>query len=134
MKIDKYPIPKVCIHCGYEVVYTSNSEIYGREYGNGKCYLCRNCKASVGVHTGTDIPLGILATKELRELKKKAHSSFDPIWKSKKKYRWQCYRELSIKLDIDLKECHFGWFDKEMLLKAINILEKGLFKREDNHE
>ncbi len=49
--------PKVCRYCGSPVVFTSNAEIYGKEYGNGKCYLCRKCKAFVGVHTGTDIPL-----------------------------------------------------------------------------
>lgn len=49
--------PKVCRYCGSPVVFTSNAEIYGKEYGNDKCYLCRKCKAFVGVHTGTDIPL-----------------------------------------------------------------------------
>ena len=46
-KIDVLPIPETCRYCGNPVVYTSNSEIYGKEYGNGKCYLCRNCKAFV---------------------------------------------------------------------------------------
>ena len=127
MKVDKYPIPTKCIHCGGDVVYTSNSEIYGKEYGNGKCYLCITCRSYVGVHDGTDIPLGILATEELRELKKKAHNLFDPIWKSKKKYRWQCYQQLALKLEIPHEECHFGWFDKDRLLKAIDLLEQGLF-------
>lgn len=55
--IDLVEKPKLCRYCGHEVVFTSNAEIYGKEYGNGKCYLCRNCGAFVGVHTGTDIPL-----------------------------------------------------------------------------
>lgn len=40
--------PTICRYCGSPVVFTSNAEIYGREYGDGKCYLCRNCKAFVG--------------------------------------------------------------------------------------
>lgn len=28
--------PKVCRYCGSPVVFTSNAEIYGKEYGNGK--------------------------------------------------------------------------------------------------
>lgn len=126
-KINKYPIPKVCHYCGNEVVYTSNSEIYGREYGNGKCYLCRNCMASVGVHNGTDIPLGILASRELSKLKKQSHDLFDVYWKSNQKSRTQCYKQLAIKLGIDVEQCHFGWFDKDMLQKALFILRNGLF-------
>lgn len=55
--IDFMKKPHICRYCGHEVVFTSNAEIYGKEYGNGKCYLCKNCGAFVGVHTGTDIPL-----------------------------------------------------------------------------
>ena len=47
--------PTVCRYCGSPVVFTSNAEIYGKEYGNGKCFLCRKCKAYVGVHTETQI-------------------------------------------------------------------------------
>lgn len=71
--------PTICRYCGSPVVYTSNAEIYGREYGNGKCYLCRNCRAFVGVHTGTDTPLGTLANDELRQYRKTAHYWFDQI-------------------------------------------------------
>lgn len=113
----------VCPYCGSHVILTSNSAIYGREYGNGKCYKCTKCDAYVGVHTGTRIPLGRLANKELRELKKKCHALFDPMWKSGEKSRGECYRWLSGKLQIPLRECHFGWFDKEQLLQSLNILE-----------
>ena len=34
--------PTVCRYCGNPVVFTSNAEIYGKEYGNGKCFLCRS--------------------------------------------------------------------------------------------
>ena len=73
--------PTICRYCGNPVVYTSNAEIYGREYGEGKCYLCRNCRAFVGVHPGTNTPLGTLANEELRRYRKAAHYWFDQIWK-----------------------------------------------------
>lgn len=114
--------PTKCRYCGGDVVFTSNAEIYGREYGNGKCYLCRNCRAYVGVHNGTKTPLGILATPELRKLKIQCHNLFDKKW-SNSTERKKCYKELADKLNIDVSECHFGYFDKEMLLKAIKILE-----------
>lgn len=121
---DAYPIPTVCDYCGAEVEFTSNAKIYGREYGNGKCYKCTRCDAYVGVHTGTQTPLGRLANKELRDLKKQCHALFDPAWKgnSKKLNRDKAYSRLATLLDIPLRECHFGWFDKDMLLKCLDIM------------
>ncbi|MBB6694409.1 hypothetical protein H7B90_23715 [Cohnella xylanilytica] len=121
--IDAYPIPTQCPYCKSRVIYTSNATIYGREYGNGKCYKCTNCDAYVGVHTGTRIPLGRMANRELRELKKSCHALFDPSWKNNKNLkREKAYGRLATRLGIPLKECHFGWFDREMLLKAREIL------------
>ena len=82
--IDRYPVPIVCPYCNSSVIFTSNAEIYGRQYGNGMCYKCTECNSYVGVHTGTKIPLGRLADKELRELKKECHSLFDPVWQKNK--------------------------------------------------
>lgn len=116
------PITK-CIYCGHEVVLTSNAELYGREYGkHPRCYLCRNCKASVGVHPNNE-PLGILANDELKELKKEAHSLFDPYWQEKGWRRGTAYRKLATKLNIPIQDCHMGHFDKDMLLKTICILK-----------
>lgn len=117
-------IPTKCDNCGSSKVrYTSNSEVYGKEYGNGGCYLCDDCKAYVGVHdTKNKLPLGRLANKELRELKMKCHSLFDPLWKNTKFKRTDCYGYLANKLGLHLRETHFGWFNKEYLEKALMIL------------
>lgn len=121
-KVDYYPIPKTCPYCNSKVIYTSNAAIYGREYGNGRCYKCTKCDAYVGVHSGTKVPLGRLANRELRELKKECHALFDPVWKKKKIKRSAAYIRLANLLGIPHSECHFGWFDKEMLLKSKEIL------------
>ena len=125
----RLPAPKVCPYCGHEVVLTSNAEIYGKPYGKyDKCYLCRNCRASVGTHPNGD-PLGILANKELKELKMKAHALFDPYWKERGWKRHTAYRKLSKAMGMSMEDCHFGHFDKDTLLKAISILEapQGLY-------
>ena len=67
-----------CDYCGRETEYVDSKVIYGKSYG--KIYLCRNCMAYVGVHKGTDKPLGRLANAELRNWKKAAHAVFDPLW------------------------------------------------------
>lgn len=122
--------PTTCNLCGGKVVYTSNSLIYGREYGSGRMYYCTNCKAYVGTH----IPrpkeaFGILADEELRELKKKCHGLFDSLWlkektlKDKKITRKRAYKWLAERLEISVDCCHFGYFDKPTLQKAYRILQ-----------
>lgn len=124
--------PTKCNICGCDtVIYTSNSIIYGKEYGSGKCYYCTNCGAYVGTHKPRPKDaLGLLATKEMREMKMKCHDLFDSVWKSKEtieeqhKARNNAYKRLAEKLGIDVHECHFGWFDMTMLNKAYDILLK----------
>ena len=79
-------------------------------------------KRSWYVIDATGINLGRLATKELRELKMKCHSRFDPFWKETNFKRTDCYGYLANKLGLHLRETHFGWFDKEYLEKALFIL------------
>ena len=53
-----------------------------------------SCGAFVGCHWKTNDrtkPLGVLASKELREARKKIHAVLDPIWKTGKMKRGQTY-------------------------------------------
>ena len=114
--IDIYPIPTVCVYCGCNVIFT-------RKYRNGMCYKCCNCNARVGVHNGTHIPLGRLANKELSELRQECHDKFDKCWETKKE-RNEAYIWLANRLNIPLKNCHFAWFGKQMLIRAMHIIEE----------
>ena len=131
--------PTKCNICGGKVIYTSNSMIYGKEYGSGKMYYCTICEAYVGTHKPSPTEaLGILANEEMRELKMKCHYIFDQQWKnisnSKKRHfaRVNAYKELAKALGIRLEECHFGYFDMKMLQKAYMILNNDKEKRESN--
>ena len=121
--MDKYPIPTVCEYCGAPVIYTSNAAIYGREYGNGHCYKCTKCDAYVGVHDGTDIPLGRMANSEVRALRRRAHALFDGLWESNKMKRLSAYQWLAKQLNIPVENCHFGWFGKKELERAVAVLK-----------
>ena len=123
--------PTKCNLCGGEVVYISNAEIYGKEYGSGRCYFCVKCKAYVGTHKPRPFEaLGILANAEMRELKIDCHNLFDKLWQSKlngkergKSYfRNKYYGMLALELGIKKENCHFGYFDLDMLKRAHEIL------------
>lgn len=119
--------PKKCPYCGGEVKYTSNAEIYGKEYGNGRCYLCKNCDAYTGVHNNTDVALGILANKEMRKLKNECHNLFDKLWTNRTE-RNEYYYKLSKIMNTTREHCHFGHFDTEELKQALKILKSGELK------
>lgn len=117
-----------CPYCGGTVVYVDNETVYGKRYGNGKMYLCKCCGASVGVHGDRDgratrNPLGMLATPEMKRLKQKCHFNFDSVWKSHKLSRNQCYQRLANLMNIEARYCHFGYFNKADLIRALQIMQ-----------
>jgi hypothetical protein len=118
-----YKLSSKCPYCGGTVSKTSNANLYDREYGNGMCYMCDTCEASVGCYDdGT--PLGRLADKELKDLKMQAHAKFDPLWKDGSMKRKDAYKWLANKLRIRVEDCHIGYFGKDALLKVIEITEE----------
>lgn len=120
------PVPVCCPHCGGNVKLMSNSVIYnGTEYGKWPyTYICWNtsCRAYVGCHPGTFIPLGTLATAPIREARKKAKAAFNPLWEDEHMSRSQAYAWLATQLGLkDKEECHIGWFDVAMCNKVVQV-------------
>ncbi len=127
---------KICPYCQSEAVYVDSSEVYGTSYG--MIYLCRPCRAWVGVHKGTDRALGRLANAELRKWKREAHKWFDPLWRAKEKkgftrrqarndaYDWLCYE-----LGILREHTHIGMFDVDQCRKVVEICKK-FYSPKDN--
>lgn len=121
-----YRDPVICNYCNKEAKFVDSKILYGHSYG--MIYYCRACDAYVGIHKNsrTFKPLGFLANRELRELRKKCHALFDPFWKSGRMTRKQAYSILAEKLGIEVKKTHIAQFDIEFCNKTIEILEKGL--------
>lgn len=115
---------KICPYCGSSVSLVSSSIVYnGRDFG--LIYLCDNypnCDAYVGVHKGTNQPLGRLANAELREWKKKAHAAFNPLYESGEMSRKQAYKLMQSLMNMDEKEAHIGKFDVEQCKMLIEKL------------
>lgn len=111
-----------CDYCGHQAEYVDSEVIYGRSYG--MIYLCPVCEAYVGVHKGTDKPLGRLANYELRQWKKAAHAAFDPLWQVGpfQHRRNDAYRWLSEQMHLPVEQTHIGMFDVGQCRQAINII------------
>lgn len=111
------PIPEQCDNCAsYEVEFVGNEAVYGRSYGKWPyVYFCSSCQAAVGCHPGTRIPLGRMADKKTRQLRARAHTHFDPLWKSGAMSRTEAYRLLSRNLNIPAEQCHISQMNVEQL-------------------
>ena len=110
-----------CDYCGTSADFVDSAVIYGKSYG--MIYLCPNCRAYVGVHKGSDKPLGRLANAELRRWKKNAHAVFDPLWKYGKfrGRRNAAYAWLSEQMGLPIEKTHIGMFDVEQCKQVIKI-------------
>jgi len=108
-----------CPYCNKKAEWVSNEKIYGRRYGKSyMCYYCKDCNAYVGCHNNTKQPLGTMANKELRDLRIKAHSLFDQIWKEGKMKRKEAYKFLEKNTGIK----HISWTSEEQCKKVIDFL------------
>ena len=110
-----------CPYCGGLSEYVDSTVIYGRSYG--MIYLCKPCDAYCGVHKGTNIALGRLANRQLRELKKQAHLYFDALWQppTAKMTRKEAYRWLRDKLGTAKNETHIGMFTEQQCRDTVEF-------------
>ena len=95
----------------------------GRSYGS--IWYC-DCVAGgvyVGCHKGTSEPLGTMATAGLRELRKRAHAAFDPLWRDENSTmsRSQAYSWLASRMGIPVDECHIAMFNEEQCEEAERV-------------
>lgn len=112
----------ICPYCNSQAEYVDSIEVY-RSRSYGMIYICFPCKAYVGVHKGTDRPLGRLANAELRQWKIKAHDAFDPLWKSKEMTRGKAYKWLRDNLGIPKEDCHIGKMDVAMCMNVVDLFK-----------
>ncbi|HHK1125480.1 TPA: zinc-finger-containing protein [Pseudomonas aeruginosa] len=125
------PIPTNCPFCGSDVELVNNSEIYGREYGDWPyAYKCEDwdddCGAYVGLHPETDLPLGTLADKPLRDSRNRCKKPFERIWRDGLMSRADAYAWLAKQLGLSAAECHFGLFDVDRCERAKRICDQYL--------
>ena len=111
-----------CSYCNSKVIKKDSSIVYGKSYGD--IYICSSfpkCDAYVGVDKKTGKPLGTLANKSLREARRKAHESFDQLWKTGIMSRKEAYRWLSQAMSLSKTESHIALFNIE---QCNNLIEK----------
>jgi len=115
-----------CDKCNVPAILMKDSTpVYGRDYG--PLWICSNfprCDARCGCHPGTHRPLGSLADRETRNLRKAVHNAFDPLWKRGTIKRSRAYETLAERMQIAVSECHVGMFTAEQCRQALRIITR----------
>lgn len=116
----------VCSYCGCPAMLIDSEFIYGKSFGLIWLCPCKSEYSYVGCHTGTHIPLGTLADKELRTLRRLTHHHLDPLWnrKSAKFTRNETYEWLRDKMKLPEEDCHIGKFTVLQCLTAMEIIRE----------
>lgn len=118
-------IKVTCPYCGSDAEYIDSRHYYANGRSYGMIYLCHPCDALVGVHRNSDKPLGSLANKELRELRRRCHGLFDQLWKgsARRMNRHAAYRKLADNMGMTHEEAHIGKFGEQDCLKMIQTFK-----------
>lgn len=114
-----------CPNCGTPAKLVNSTVVYGKDYG--PLWICGNypkCDCYCGCHKGTNEPLGTMADKETRELRKKVHAAFDPLWKYGPMRRHEAYGLLSAAMLIEPAECHVGMFNSMRCKAALDCIKR----------
>ena len=101
-----------CPYCGSTVILRSADGIYRSNKDHTMLYVCSKypvCDAYVRTHPGTSIPVGTLANRDLRALRKEAHQSFDQLYLSGLMSKQDAYLWLAELLQAPLSQAHIGY-------------------------
>lgn len=116
-----------CPYCRKPAKFMTSKKYYGKDFQRN-VYVCHPCNASVGTHGRSNRPLGTLANKDLRHLRKLCHQSFDTLWEGSKNTqmmtRLQAYQWLRKSLGIPKKEAHIGRLNILQCRKIIRKIKK----------
>lgn len=95
-------------------------------------WKCDTCGNYVGCHHKTNSPtnpLGVIATPEIIEARKKIHTLLDPLWKSKKIKRGQAYAYVSHRLGYSYHNGQIRTIDEaRTIYKIVGELHNDLIK------
>lgn len=100
-----------CPYCGSTVVYKSGKEMFKSCPEGVNYYVCTNypeCDTFIKTMPNSNKPIGTLANKELRMLRRDAHSYFNQLYLSGAMSKEEAYLWLANTLGCPKREAHIG--------------------------
>lgn len=101
-----------CPYCKGRVELRTAEGIYKHAEKGEKLLVCSNypvCDAYVRVHPGTETPMGSLANRQLRMLRRRAHEQFNKLYQSGLMNKNDAYSWLAGVLNVPKAHAHIGY-------------------------
>lgn len=117
--------PSECPVCGGRVIFGKMKDfgLKPRDNQSGYCYICEDCGRHIVTHKERHKDaMGTIAGGETKRLRRLCHEKMDALWETSIQ-RKVLYHRMAKELGIREDDCHFGYMDKEMLERALSILE-----------
>ena len=118
-----------CCGCGCEVParLIDGSEAYPHrpDLFDLPFWKCDTCGNVVGCHHKTNNPtrpLGVIATQEIKDARKRVHAIIDPLWKSRRYTRNYVYRHITSLLGYQFHSAEMRSVEEAQ--RVIDALEK----------
>lgn len=108
--------------CGNKCVFINDYE-EGKRHHSGMIWYCEECGSSIGVHRGTDMPLGMPGNRQLRQKRYEAHKEIDRLIGSGLS-KDSIYKILSRKMNLKRSVTHMGMFTEEQCEEALKLLKE----------
>jgi hypothetical protein len=124
-KYNAIDIPTRCDTCwSTDIAFKNEAELYDKQRRDWPwIWHCNKCDAIVGTHPGTNMPLGYMANKDIRNKRGKLHRLLDPLWQAKIYDRDVLYDALAHLLNMEPQECHVSTLRPKQLTIAINEMQ-----------
>lgn len=128
--------PLICPYCHSIAILRPADEIYkdANDTETKMLYVCKNypeCNTYIRINPKTNKPIGVMANKELRTLRKEAHDRFDLIFKKGILSRQDAYKILATTLMIPMRDAHIGCFDEYRCKQTIKLANKILYQNKE---
>lgn len=120
-----------CPYCGASVVYRSADGIYQNNDKGAMLYVCSHypaCDAYVRVHAGTKLPVGSMANRELRALRRTAHFYFDQMYQRGLMTKQEAYQWMANLIGAPLSQAHIGYLREYYCTQVIEESKKYLVR------
>lgn len=130
-----------CPYCGGRVHLRSAEGIYVDNSRDTMLYVCKNyptCDTYVRVHAILNIPVGTMANKKLRAMRKDAHHYLDQLHKQGFMKKQEVYQWLADILHVPLSMAHVGYLGEYncavVIEESQRLLEQLQKKRTRNRD
>lgn len=128
-KREQSEVPTRCRYCGAPIVRRSADGIYRRNHDHVKLYVCARypaCDAYVRIDPLSGRPVGTLANARLRAMRRKAHESFDQLYRTGYMSKNDAYFWLAVNLCVPKARAHIGYLDEYYCEQVIQLSKKEL--------